>query len=239
MYLVEGNMGVGKSTFLKLINQHLPEVKILTEPKDNWMTQIHGQSLLDNFYKNPKRWAYTLETLAMIYRVKDHVREQEKNEPSLIMERSVYSGHYCFAPNDLELGYFTDIEWIIYNKWADFLVHQKCKAPNGFIYLKADPEVCIKRVKKRNRNCEKNVTLSYIKQIEKWHDSFLIKKENVSEKIRNTPVLTLDCNQDFLENSENMQKHAVKIKLFLEQTQNQKYDPIIPKALQKEKETSF
>ncbi len=239
MYLVEGNLGVGKSTFLKLIDQHLPEVKILTEPVDNWMTQIHGQSLLDNFYKNPKRWAYTLETLAMTHRVRDHVREQEKNEPNLIMERSVYSGHYFFASNDLESGYFTNVEWVIYNKWADYLVHQKCKAPNGFIYLKADPEVCLKRVKKRNRNCEKTVPLSYIKQIEKWHDNFLINKENVSDKIKNTPVLVLDCNQDFLENPENMQKHVFKIKLFLEQTQNPKHDSIMPKALQYTKEASL
>ena len=80
MYIVEGNIGVGKSTFLNLIQQNLPEVKILTEPKDNWTNQIYGQSLLENFYKSPQRWAYTLETLAMICRAKDHMREQESSQ---------------------------------------------------------------------------------------------------------------------------------------------------------------
>ena len=78
MYLLEGNIGVGKSTFLKLVKEHLPELKVLTEPVDNWNNLIYGQSLLENFYKQPKRWAYTLETLTMICRAQDHILQQKK-----------------------------------------------------------------------------------------------------------------------------------------------------------------
>ena len=220
MYIVEGNIGVGKSTFLNLIQQNLPEVKILTEPKDNWTNQIYGQSLLENFYKSPQRWAYTLETLAMICRAKDHMREQESSQ-NIVIERSIYSGHYCFAQNGYQCGFFSKIEWDIYNKWIDFLLQQKCLPPKGFIYLKANPDVCYKRIQKRNRISEKKITLSYIKQIDNWHEKFLTKKEGIFEDLRKVPVLELDCNQDFLDDENNKNKHMVRLKNFIEKTTKQ------------------
>lgn len=216
MYIVEGNIGVGKSTFLKLISKLSPSVEILTEPKDNWINQIYGQSLLENFYKDPKRWAYTMETLAMVCRARDHLREQEKIEKNVVMERSIYSGHYCFALNGYQNGFFSQLEWQIYNKWVDFLLNKSCKPPKGFIYLKADPNVCIERIKKRNRVSEKKITLAYIKQIDHWHERFLIQKQGVMQNIINVPVLVLDCNQDFVENEDNMNKHIVKLQAFFE-----------------------
>ncbi len=219
MYILEGNIGVGKSTFLKLIKENLPEVSILTEPKDNWTNQIYGQSLLENFYKDPKRWAYTLETLAMICRSRDHVKEQTTSN-NVIMERSIYSGHYCFAMNGHQSGFFSAIEWGIYQKWVQFLLEQKCNPPKGFIYLKANTQVCLSRVKKRNRISEKEITLSYIKQIDDWHEKFLIKKENVANSIKDVPVLILDCNQDFIENPDNLVKHLYKLNNFIEKTSN-------------------
>ncbi|MFC1894388.1 deoxynucleoside kinase [Candidatus Dependentiae bacterium] len=220
MYIVEGNIGVGKSTFLTLMKKNLSEVKILTEPKDNWTNQIYGQSLLENFYKNPQRWAYTLETFAMMCRAKDHINEQADKSNNILVERSIYSGHYCFAQNGYESGFFSKIEWQVYNKWVEFLLHQKCDLPRGFIYLKADPEICYKRIQKRNRISEKKITLRYIKQIDTWHEKFLIQKEGIFEDLKKVPVLILDCSHDFIDIQANLHKHIVKLQNFFEKTNN-------------------
>jgi deoxyadenosine/deoxycytidine kinase len=217
MYIVEGNIGVGKSTFLKLISQNLPEVSVLPEPTENWTSQVFGQSLLDNFYKDPNRWAYTLEILAMICRARDHLKVQEKNQVDLVMERSIYSGHYCFALNGHQSGFFTDVEWQIYNEWVDFLLTKKCQAPIGFIYLRAEPEVCMERIRKRNRTSESSISFEYVKQIHNWHEKFLIKKENLSKNLQHVPVLVLDCNKDFVDNKQNLQQHIASLSLFLGQ----------------------
>lgn len=219
MYILEGNIGVGKSTFLTLVEQYCPQLSAIPEPKENWATQATGQSLLGNFYQDPQRWAYTIETLAMICRVKDHLREQVNPNPNRIMERSVYSGHFCFAMNDNASGYLTNLEWDIYLKWVDFLVHRQCKPPLGFIYLRATPQVCFDRMKKRNRKGEEALSLDYMTKLGMWHEKFLFYKKGLPEHLKGVPVLVLDCNEDFVENRENTQKHLTKVAAFVRETQ--------------------
>lgn len=57
-FLVEGNIGSGKSTFLaKLHNLKLPVVTI-PEPVDVW-TSYEGHNYLQYFYDNPRKWGFT------------------------------------------------------------------------------------------------------------------------------------------------------------------------------------
>jgi deoxyadenosine/deoxycytidine kinase len=226
MYILEGNIGVGKSTFLKLLGQYCPEITVIQEPQDNWASHEQGQSLLENFYKDPRRWAYTLETLAMVSRVKDHTFHQMPSDPNRLMERSVYSGHYCFAQNDYDSGYLSELEWEVYSRWVDFLVHKSCTPPRGFIYLRANPEACFERVKKRNRHGEESVSLDYIKRIHFWHDKFLLEKSGVAYNLAQVPVLTLDANYDLINDQVCLKNYLTQVKDFLRQTQlSQHYQP--------------
>lgn len=237
MYILEGNIGVGKTTFLTLLKNYLAKEQssnntfsfdIVTEPVNDWDKQMYGQSLLENFYNNTPRWAYTLETFTMICRVKDHIREQNHKNPWRILERSIYSGHYCFAKNCFQTGFLSSMEWEIYNQWVDFLIHKHCKPPHGFIYLKADPQTCFDRVKQRNRPSEKSLTLDYMINIDRSHDLFLVKKQDISPALKATPVLVLDCNEDFEFNQKNMNSHAEKVKDFLTlQPSHQKNKPAL------------
>jgi deoxyadenosine/deoxycytidine kinase len=220
MYILEGNIGVGKSTFLQLVKQLDVSIDTILEPQENWANKVFGQSLLANFYQDPHRWAYTLETLAMVCRARDHLQEQVNPFPRRIFERSIYSGHYCFAYNDRQNGYLNEIEWYMYNTWADFFLKQQCRPPLGFIYLKADPDVCYKRVQKRSRSSEINLTLEYMKQIDQWHEQFLIEKQDVFDNLKNIPVLVIDCNQNFEQDKQLMRSHLEKIQTFFSGTHN-------------------
>jgi deoxyadenosine/deoxycytidine kinase len=231
MYIVEGNIGTGKSTFLKLVAQHLPHISVILEPRHHWQSD-DGESLLGNFYQDPHRWAYTMETLAMICRVREHVAEQQHLAPNRIMERSIYSGHYCFAQNDFDNGFMTPVEWFAYNQWFNFLVPNKCKPPLGFIYLKTDPEVSYERIKKRNRGSETGISLDYLKQIDACHNKFLIEKDGILPSLKNVPVLTLACNTEFETDQQTLSKHLQLLTSFLQETQ-------LAKALSSQVITSF
>ena len=219
MYILEGNIGAGKSTFLKLVAKHFRHITIALEPMHNWQDKIYGQSLLANFYQDPKRWAYTLEILAMICRVREHMAEQEHPNPYKITERSIYSGHYCFAKNDFEHGFMNRMEWNVYNQWFDLLIPGKCKSPRGFIYLSVDPKVAHQRIKRRNRVAEKQITLTYLKQVHAKHEEFLVRKEGVLDELKEVPLLILDCNKEFENDPIEFGKHLAKIEQFMAYTE--------------------
>jgi len=223
MYILEGNIGAGKSTFLKLLSQELPYISIGLEPKNNWLQQIDGQSLLENFYQDPQRWAYSLETFSMICRVREHQEEQKREHPFHIVERSIYSGYYCFAKNGFETGFLTELEWNIYQQWFSFLTKNNCKTPQGFIYLRVKPETAYERTKIRNRAAEKSMSLEYLQQIHAHHDEFLIEKENILPDMLTIPTLILDGNTDFENDKKNFEKQCNAIEDFLIKTQ-----PLLP-----------
>lgn len=194
--IIEGNIGAGKSTFLKIVGRFL-DSDIVFEPHEKWQ-DVEGENLLDLFYKDTKRWAYTFQTYAFITRV----LEQEKNAKNTdkdfqVLERSVYSDRYCFAKNCFEMGTMNKLEWSLYKDWFSWLVEQYTAKPAGFIYLKTDPEICYNRLVKRNRSEESNVPLKYLKLLDQKHNDWLMEKKGVSEFIADVPVLVLDCNKDF------------------------------------------
>ena len=54
MYFVEGNIGSGKSTFLKKLSS---EFKVVQEQVDEWskMKNANGKNILEEFYEDPER----------------------------------------------------------------------------------------------------------------------------------------------------------------------------------------
>lgn len=217
MYIIEGNIGVGKSTFLRAVYQHISDINVVFEPLNKWQDTEYGKGLLTNFYEEPKRWAYTFELLTMICRVQDHLTEQERKKVTLI-ERSVYSGYYCFAYNSYKQGFLTELEWNMYQQWCSRIMLCKCLPPQGFIYLRVHPEVAFERIKIRNRQAEKNISLAYLKQIHTRHETFLIQKEGVLPQLKRVPVLVLDCNQEFQHDLAQLDKHLNAVRSFLVQT---------------------
>lgn len=219
MYILEGNIGAGKSTFLKLIEKACSDISVVQEPHENWFKPVGGTSLFEQFYHDPKRWAYTTETLVMMSRVKDHLRAQLNNHSNAIMERSVYSGHYCFAVNGFNSGYFSELEWDAYSKILEFMVKEQCTFPQGFIYLRANSDVCRKRISKRNRKGEEDLTQDYLVKIHELHENLLIKKIGIFDELKAVPVLILDADEDFVDSPQNFEQHLRKVREFIGQTQ--------------------
>ncbi len=219
MYILEGNIGAGKSTLLSLIKEANTEIDVVFEPVNAWHKQDTGQSLLTQFYTDISRWAFTLETYAMACRVKEHLYEQKNHHPYRLFERSIYSGHYCFAHNSYKNGGMSAIEWEIYQQWFTFLMRNKCRLPFGFIYLKSDPTVCLNRIQKRNRSGESNITLSYLEQIHRVHEDFLVTKKRILPELAMIPVLVLDGNIPFSTSKTLFNEFCDQITEFMYKTQ--------------------
>lgn len=217
MYILEGTIGAGKSTFLKLISNYLAEAHVVMEPVNQWQKTTTGESILTYFYSDPHRWAYTMEMLTMRSRLQEYLKQQQSPE-LVIMERSFYSGCYVFAYNCYLSGYLTELEWKLYLEWLTFLTVNTCKTPRGFIYLSVTPEVAYERIKKRNRNGEDSMPLEYIQAINKRYIDFLFNKNSIVPELKDIPVLVLTCDEEFETNSKLMHTHAQAVIEFIKQT---------------------
>jgi len=202
-FIVEGNIGIGKSTFLKLLAERL-DCKVVFEPHEKWQNVGKAGNLLEKFYDDTPRWAYTFQSYAFLSRVlEQEAAVQQSNNDIIIFERSVFSDYHCFAKNCFELGTMTELEWSLYKEWFSWLVDKHIIIPEGFIYLQGSPEVCLNRLHERNRFEEVNVPLSYLELLHEKHEDWLIKRNNVVPCVTDIPVLTLDRSIDWnVEDSE-------------------------------------
>ena len=228
MYLLEGNMGAGKSTLLSLIKQHLPHLSVVTEPVDCWHKSDRGASLLGHFYQDQQRWSYTMEKFTLITRVREYLKESRQSTTHKIMERSIYSGYYCFAKNGYLQGAMTDAEWSAYNLWFEFLVKESCKTPTGFIYLYTTPDVCFERMHKRKRSGEEIVPLTYLQEIHNAHEMFLINKVGIIQELANVPVLRLDVCKEFANDPQETARIIKEIRSFIAKTNQEEFCQNIP-----------
>jgi deoxyadenosine/deoxycytidine kinase len=208
--VVEGNIGAGKSTFLKLLDAYL-DIQPVFEPHQKWQN-VDGENLLDKFYKDTKRWAYTFQTYAFVSRAVEHDHNLKTSaKPILILERSVFSDRYCFAKNSFEMGVMNHLEWQLYKEWFAWLVYQYTTLPTGFIYLQTNPQICYERMRVRSRSEESTVSLEYLNMLHEKHENWLVKKTGIEQSVKNIPVLVLQCDEDFEHNISEQIKHVQKI----------------------------
>ncbi|XP_037383550.1 deoxyguanosine kinase, mitochondrial [Talpa occidentalis] len=232
---IEGNIAVGKSTFVKLLTKSYPEWHIATEPVATWQNvQAAGTqkactiqnlgNLLDMMYQEPTRWSYTFQTFSFMSRLKVQLESLpeklvQTNKQVQIFERSVYSDRYIFAKNLFENGSLSDIEWHIYQDWHSFLLQEFATRLrlHGLIYLQATPQVCLKRLCQRARQEEKGIELAYLEQIHGQHEAWLVHKTTKLhfETLLNIPVLVLDVNDDFSEEGTKQEELLEKVNTFV------------------------
>ncbi|KAL9229069.1 hypothetical protein vseg_004584 [Gypsophila vaccaria] len=175
---VEGNISVGKTTFLKRIAGETLElrdlVEIVPEPVDKWQDiGADHFNILDAFYAEPKRYAYTFQNYVFVTRVMQERDSSGGIEPLRLMERSVFSDRMVFVRAVHEAKWMSEMEISIYDSWFDPVV--SCLPgliPDGFIYLRATPDTCHKRMMLRKRAEEGGVSLDYLRDLHEKHESW-------------------------------------------------------------------
>ena len=202
MKFIEGNVGSGKSTFLKLLQQK--GHRIILEPVNEWCSLLNknGKNLLEEFYGNQERYAYTFQSIAFRTRINNL-----KNYNGELIERSIFTDRNVFAKTCYENGKMNEIEWVDYCAWFDWLAETFNIKPTGIIYLRADPETSYERIKKRCRSGEETIPFEYLKQLHLKHEQWLMGGE--------PNVLVLDVNDDFENNQEKINEMCEKVKNFV------------------------
>ncbi len=199
-FIIEGNIGCGKTTLINYLKR-FDDFEVIEEPVDRWVSikGSDGKNLLQEFYEEPVRYAYLFQTMVFKTRLQSIDKPQEKSVR--FCERSIWTDKYVFGKACMENMTMNILEQNCYNFWFSWLEEKFRPKPNGIIYLRCTPEKCMERIKRRGREEESNIPMTYLTQIHNKHEEWF---NDWNSNPSNPPALVINNDED--DNFENVLK---------------------------------
>ena len=179
---VAGNIGVGKSTLVKLISEEMDWAPFYEPVTEN--------PYLEDFYEDMQVWGFHSQIYFLTSRLRIHRRLMDENT-SVIQDRSVYEDAEIFAHNLFlqdaitERDYATNQE--LYQVMVEFL-----PPPDLVIYLRASVSTLLNRIAMRDRSYERTISAAYLADLNELYECWV-------EEFELCPVLTVPCdNLDYV-----------------------------------------
>ena len=163
IFALEGNIGAGKTTIMKIIGDYFSQVEFVEEPVKQWQN-LGGMNLLDAFYTDPQRWGFSFEFYSMLTKIQALLNAAKSDKPIIVIERSILSNK-VFMDLSHELGKLEEMEYRMLMNTYDFYLEHVYPQLSGIIYLDTPVDECIKRITKRNRGEECGIERSYLQAI--------------------------------------------------------------------------
>jgi len=195
---VEGPIGVGKTSLAKLLSESF-QYKLLKEI-------VEENPFLGKFYENIDEWSFQTEMFFLCNRFKqlnDTRDHYLTNNIPVVADYHILK-NLIFAKRSLQ---DTDLEK--YVRIYDVLT-EDLPMPNIIIYLHASLDTIMARIKKRDRDIEKNISPLYLEQLASDYDIVMndFKKNNPQ-----IPVLDFNGDTlDFVQNKQDLVKIIDTIK---------------------------
>jgi len=179
---IEGVIGAGKTTLAIALSKRLKMRLILEEVETN--------PFLEDFYRDPKHYSFQVQMFFLVSRF------QQLQD---VVYRDLFSNgtvcDYMFEKNGIFARLnLDDREYALYQKIAPHLGENLVK-PDLVIYLVADDEVLMERIRRRGRHFERNIDKPYISALNKEYENFFA-------HYNDSPLLIVDSNNfNFINNS--------------------------------------
>jgi deoxyadenosine/deoxycytidine kinase len=180
--VVAGNIGVGKSTLVKIMHERLG-----WEP---FYEAVVENPYLADFYADMPRWAFHSQMFFLTRRLQAH--HQLLSRPGVVVQdRSVYEDAEIFARNLFLQQRMSERDYATYSDLYDVL-KLFLPPPDLVVYLEASVDTLLKRIKVRGRDYEKAIEPAYLEQLntqyQEWIGNFKL-----------APVLTVPADRlDFV-----------------------------------------
>ena len=192
--VVEGNIGIGKTSLSKKLSKNLNKNLILEGFKDN--------PFLEKFYEDPKRYALNLELTFLVDRCRqlnDYKNQLDLFKTGVVFDYDIVKS-LIFAGVTLSENDFNLYRNIFYFMTKDLLKH------NLIIFLMQSHENLLLNIEKRGRYFEKNIKKDYLKKINQAYIKLLKSKLDWN-------ILFIDVSDiDFVENHSDYLELLFRIK---------------------------
>jgi deoxyguanosine kinase len=162
---IEGVIGAGKTALAKKIKERLNAELILE--------QFEANPFLENFYSNRKRFAFQTQMFFLINRYK---QQEELNQGNLFTEYTV--SDYIFEKDRIFAYLNLSGEELKLYESIFPLLERSLRKPDLIVYLQSSVDRLMYNIKKRGRKMERNLTRSYIEELNEAYNNFFFKFNN-------------------------------------------------------------
>jgi len=182
---VEGPIGVGKTSLVKLLGKKLGAKMVLEEYENN--------PFLEDFYNDPERFAFQTQLFFLMnrYRQQQDLRQVDMFHNLLITDY-MFVKDRLFASLNLD-----DKELSLYDTVANLLERNVLK-PDMVIYLQADTQTLMRNIARRGRDFETNMSFEYLDALGQVYTEYFFKYQE-------TPLIIINTNNiDFVNNNDDL-----------------------------------
>lgn len=203
--VVEGSIGVGKTTLARRLAKDLGAVAMLEQVDDN--------PFLQDFYSNPERMGFPTQLHFLMDRIEqlDLLQQDDLGSPRIVADYLLEKDHLFASLNlsEEELNLYRRV----YRK-----VTSAVRVPDLVVYLQAPVSVLLDRVAKRGRRFEKPLDSTYLARINDAYTNFFHYYEESSLLVVNAATI------NFAENDHDYQ--ALFREIMSENTGRRFFNPI-------------
>jgi len=184
--VVEGPIGVGKTSLADMLAERLQARKLLEGPEEN--------PFISHFYTDMRRYAFQTQ----LYFLLNRFRQQQELVQSDLFKQSLVSD-YLFAKDKI-FAYLTldDNELALYERLHP-LLEMRVQKPDLVLYLQASTEVLMRRIQMRARAYERELDRTYLEDVNAAYNHFFFHYSV-------TPLLVVNTNDiDFVKHKEDFE----------------------------------
>lgn len=145
--VLAGMIGAGKSTYTEMISSQLGT--------QAFYESVEYNPILDKFYDNPKKWAFSLQIYFLNARFRS-IKDALKADHN-VLDRSIYEDALFTYVNHLQ-GNISVEELAIYNDLLENMMEElegiPKKSPDLLVFLDGPFEMILNRIQERGRDFE-------------------------------------------------------------------------------------
>jgi deoxyadenosine/deoxycytidine kinase len=183
--VVEGPIGVGKTSLAKSLAQNFQARTVFERVEDN--------PFLAKFYEDKKTYAFQNQLFFLLSR---YQQQRDLGQQDLFAQNLV--SDYLFAKDKIFATLTLGGEELTLYQQIYQLLDPRIPKPDLTIYLQARPDVLYKRIKKRDKSFERGITLDYLKEVAQAYNEFFFHYDE-------TPLLVVNTSDiDFVKSSSDL-----------------------------------
>lgn len=160
---VAGNIGVGKSTLVRLLSQRLE-----WEP---FYEAVGENPYLADFYQDMRAWSFHSQIYFLSRRLRHH-RALLDHPGSVVQDRSVYEDAEVFAQNLYQQGHIAERDYRTYRELYEVLT-DFLPPPDLVIYLRASERTLLRRIAQRGRDYERQIGEDYLAGLNALYEAWI------------------------------------------------------------------